>query len=64
MQCYRKNSLKVRCTGTAVPGRKLCRGHLGTKPERPRQMGSGHRSMGERRSMRGRGSRSMGGRRS
>ncbi len=62
MQCFRKNLLKVRCKEPAVPGRKLCRFHVNTKPERPREMGSGHRSMGGRRPMRGRGSRSMGGR--
>jgi hypothetical protein len=44
--------MKVRCTMAAVPGRKLCRVHLGTKPERPRTMGGG-RSMTGRRSLSG-----------
>ena len=36
MQCYRKNLMKVRRKEPAVPGRKLCRFHINTKPERPR----------------------------
>ena len=41
----------VRCGQTAMPGRKLCRFHIASKPPRPRLI-VGRRSMGGRRSFR------------